>query len=279
MFEKILEWYYGEDETKITAKRISLEKETTKPTLSVVKYNGHLSKAMTEGCLQRNPLADTPDISGGKKVWIYNVSLMSFSISSHPIFGDINIPAREEGKQYSVWSSIPSALRVPRLNVDSSTIEFFYQDGRRIAMDIINPDNLGLDQTSERTIRTGVNRNLGDKGVFWSLNNPPTKQEILAAKKRMRGLYKMLLEQVGTQLFTSAMSYKERIAALVKESRATEWGKKRSLKEHKENAEFRLKATLGITPEHHAAAEFFGMATEWHPVLDSKKKRKTQEKQ
>jgi hypothetical protein len=124
-----------------------------------------------------------------------------------------------------------------------------------------------------------VNRNLGDKGVFWSLNNPPTKQELLAAKKRMRDHYKMLLEQVGTQLFTSAMSYKERVAALAKDCRSTGWGKNLSLKRHKEIAEFRLNETLGITPEHHAAAEFFGTATEWHPILDSKKKRKTQEKQ
>jgi hypothetical protein len=70
---------------------------------------------------------------------------------------------------------------------------------------------------------------LGAKGLFWSLTNPPGKMQIKLAKKRMEKRYTMLLEQARTVQSTDPKQ---------------------------------LKSIL--TPEHHAAAEYFGGNYIWH---------------
>ena len=119
------------------------------------------------------------------KVWIYNVSRMQHEIVGHPILSAVTFPAAKEDEDYAVVTSIPRIMRYPKSNIDNSEMEAVFEDGRRVAMDLINPDNRGLDQNQAIQNLTSVGRNLGDKGVFWSLKNPPGKLEVRLAKKRM----------------------------------------------------------------------------------------------
>ena len=97
-------------------------------------------------------------------------------------------------------------------------------------MDLINPDNFGLDQNQDiKNSTSDGTRNLGAKGVFWSLKNPPGKLEVRLAKKRMEMRYKWLLEQAHTVQVTLPRSLKDT-----------------------------------ITPEHHAAADYMGGTYIWH---------------
>jgi hypothetical protein len=166
------------------------------------------------------------------KVWIYNVSAQRHESSIHPVLGrNVIFPAVKEGEDYSVVTSIPRVMRYPKANVDSGDMSPVFEDGRRIAMDLINPDNLGLDQdaTPMSLHTSGNGRNLGAKGVFWSLKNPPGKMEVRLAKKRMEMRYKFLLEQAETVLKVDPRILKEM-----------------------------------ITPEHHAAADYMGGSYVWH---------------
>jgi len=163
------------------------------------------------------------------KVWIYNVSRMQHEIVGHPILSAVTFPAAKEDEDYAVVTSIPRIMRYPKPNIESGEMDIVFEDGRRIAMDLINPDNRGLDQKQEIQNRTSVGRDLGDKGVFWSLKNPPGKLEVRLAKKRMEMWYKRLLEQARTLQITDPR---------------------------------RLKDT--ITPEHHAAADYMGGTYIWH---------------
>jgi hypothetical protein len=165
------------------------------------------------------------------KVWIYNVSRQQHEIVGHPILAKVIFPAAKEDEDYAVVTSIPRVMRYTKNNVDTSVMDVVFEDGRRVAMDLINPDNLGMDQENATTLywSSGGTRDLGAKGVFWSMKNPPGKLEVRLAKKRMEMRYKFLLEQAATVQKVDPK---------------------------------RLKET--ITPEHHAAANYMGGTYIWH---------------
>ena len=122
------------------------------------------------------------------------------------------------------------------------TTEFVWEDARRIATDIVNPNNLGIDPklvTPRYGAMMGVGVDITQMGVFWSFHPKPTKTEIKVYRKRMEARYRELLEQIWT-LYMSGKTVPQ--------------GE--------------------ITPAHHAAAEYFKQNLPWHP---QNTKAKTQE--
>jgi hypothetical protein len=98
-----------------------------------------------------------------------------------------------------------------------------------MAMDIINPDNLTMDQDAVVTSGFSVGQNLGKLGVFWSTSNPPTEAEIAAATRRMEKHYRELLA----------------------DARAVETSNPSAL-------------PTVLTPTLHAAADYFHETSNWH---------------
>lgn len=184
-------------------------------------------------------------------VYLYNVSEHSYEFSRPPLIRKATLQGRKSGvnEKYVLAARLPQPLLVPKGNVDSNEIDVVPQDSRRFAMDIINPDNLGLDQDAVIQNPTSIGNNLGAKGVFWSLNGPgatankeylkrrynievaeePTQKEVESAVRRMENYYRYLLNQAKT---VEASSPKD------------------------------LPDT--ITPEHHVAAEYYGEEYSWH---------------
>jgi hypothetical protein len=201
----------------------------------ITKFNNReLSEAMTDAYnvqyflnTESFNLAAKPTY----KVWIYNVSRQTFKVD-HPVLRNVTIWGNETRKRYTMVTSLPNIVQMPLHNNDSWETTAVPIRGERLAMDLINPDNLGLDQNKGTdTIRpTGICRNLGEQGVFWSLNNPPKKEEVDAAVKRMETRYKNLLEKAEalekSQIFKGMSEF--------------------------------------ITPELHAAADYFKVVTTWH---------------
>jgi hypothetical protein len=173
-------------------------------------------------------------------IYIYNVSQEKHPVSRPPIMKEMIIPARPDGKRYILVTRLPQPLLVPKGNVDSNEIDISQMDTRRFAMDIINPDNLGIDMDGAITgPGTSVNNDLGKKGVFFSLNGPgaskhgfsetPTDEEVNKAYKRMEGYYQFLLEQARTVEVSNPAKLSET-----------------------------------LSPEHHIAADYFGEEHSWH---------------
>lgn len=174
-------------------------------------------------------------------VYLYNVSQQSFSVSRPPLFREFTIPGRKDSERYALATKLPQPLMVPKGNVDSNEVDMVPTDCRRIAMDIINPDNTGTDQDAHIDSRnvTSQGNNLGAKGVFYSMNGPgatafggqeePTKDEIDRAYARMEKFYTGKLD----------------------EARAMEVSDPANLSKF-------------ISPEHHAAADYFGEERPWH---------------
>ena len=204
--------------------------------------NRKLSQAMTTGA-NSHPIFCFHEakqlLREPKKVWLYNIGPSAQEVH-HPEIGTLRIPAHKSGK-YTVVTSFPNPITFTKPLLDTDQIDLVPVDGRRFVMDLINPDNLGLDQdevwnvlkpTSTYPWSVSEGCNLGQKGLFWSLSNPPAEKDIKAAYKRMANWYKGLLEQAYV-LSMSDPSYF--------------WSK--------------------LTPEYHAAAEYFQITTVWHPVL------------
>lgn len=166
-----------------------------------------------------------------KKVWIYNVSRVEFKLV-HPILKGVTIPRRRDGEEYAVATSIPIAVPSPKENIDSGTIEFVLNDGRRVAQDLLNPNNLGLDQNFDKC-NMAIGNNLNASGVFWSMNNPPRKSEIKAAVKRMEKRYTQLNLQV---LMMSHLQPTE-LRGLSDEHREAFWYMNKKMKETQEKTQ------------------------------------------
>jgi hypothetical protein len=183
----------ADDGTEVLIDKIDLEPSVT------IKHDGDRSRSMPSGQNFYQLVHDFNNFNvlnslKCKKVYIYNVSAESFKVKNSHF--EATIPACPKDKEFVLFTSIPEVIGIPKLNVDTCAVDLLLEDGKRIAMDLINPDNLGLDQTKEcRFTNSDGSNNIGKKGVFWSLHSPPLKSEVKAAKKRMEGFYKFLLEK------------------------------------------------------------------------------------
>lgn len=153
-------------------------------------------------------------------------------------FGHIKIPACPANKSYVEVCSIPCFVSLPRYFLEEDRLTNLPVKGLDIIRDIINPENLtkdlDLDAKIDGRFCISLGNDFAKRGVFYSKSNPPTKKEIEAAHKRTAAYYKFLLETAGVLA--------------------------RQLKpEH---------LLTQITPDHHAACEYFKVKTMWHPVLE-----------
>lgn len=208
-----------------------------------VKYSDSLSQSQTRAHnedfvygSQNYAFSRKPDYW----IYIYNISGQEHIVSRPPIVKEMKIRAALPSEKYAYVGKFPQPLNLPKGNVDSGTVDYVVEDTRRFVTDIICPDNLGITQdVIIENSTSGGSNDLGAKGVFWSYNGPgasengrleePTEAEIMAARKRMEVRYKDLL----------------------KKARAVEVSNPTKLDEY-------------LSPEHHAAAEYFGETFSWH---------------
>lgn len=162
-------------------------------------------------------------------VYLFNIAKQEYKISRLPLIREMIIPARKEQEKYALITTLPSPFKFPKGNVDSNDIDIVVVDGRRMAMDIINPDNLSLDQDAVITQSFAIGNNLSKLGVFWSQNEEPTASELAAATRRLEAQYKTLLA----------------------EARAVEVSNPQAL-------------SSTLSPAHHAAADYFHETFTWH---------------
>jgi hypothetical protein len=202
------------------------------PTCSAPTSRGDLSTAMTRAN-NMDWNFSTADYMLSRQadfyVYLFNIAKQEYKISRLPIIKEMILPARKEGDKYALVTKLPSPFKMPKGNVDSNDIDIVVIDGRRMAMDIVNPDNLTLDQDAVITNSFSVGQNLGRLGVFWSLNEVPTEVELAAAARRLEAHYRGLLT----------------------EARAVETSNPAAL-------------SAMLTPAHHAAADYFHETFNWH---------------
>ena len=179
-------------------------------------------------------------------VYLYNVSEMEHIVSRPPLFEGMKLPGKKGREMARYIGKFPQPVVVPKGNVDSNEIDYLTLDARRFVTDIINPDNLGINQDAEVKSTSGGTNDLGAKGIFWSFNGPgnsvngvnpdgtealeePRADEVQSAIRRLEKRYRFILNEAKT----------------VEVSNPKEMPDK-------------------VTPELHAAAEYFGETYSWH---------------
>lgn len=113
-----------------------------------------------------------------------------------PLVPHLEIRECPRGERYVLITKIPHPLNqmIMRENgeryIDS-------HDARRVAMDIVNPDNLTLNQDyiTNPTNVNSVGNDYGRLGVFWSLYEIPSDEEVDKAIARKEEYYRMRLQE------------------------------------------------------------------------------------
>jgi hypothetical protein len=194
-------------------------------------------------------------VKSNKKLWVYNVSRVSHKVD-HPMLGDVTIPANTTRKRYSMWTSFPEYVMETNYNINTDEMYTYSIAGEYFVNDLINPDCVLHCETVVG--RTAIGRDLSVRGIFWSYNNPPKPAEVNAAVESMETFYTNLLQKI-------AISYE---ACLITEKSVEQEMKECNINAAQAVHNLRNSSIASeVTPEHHAAAEYFKVTTPWHPVV------------
>jgi hypothetical protein len=217
----------------------------------ITNYNSPVGRAMAFPITTLDFDSLCPDFQPTYRVWVYNASRMEHVVD-HPILRQVRIPANTTKKRYSLYTSFPNLMKLPQQGSDIYTITTTFMNGEKFVKDLISPDNL-----YNKSLSNG--RDLSVKGVFYSLHNPPLVSEVLAAVTLMKKRYTDLLEQAAVLQEANTISTVRVKDYMVKYECSMETAIARLQVENVKEY---------ITPEHHAAANYFKVTTPWHPVLN-----------
>jgi len=131
-------------------------------------------------------------------VYIFTVSKRAFLIRQPTLFPRLSVPACSSDEHYKLVAKIPHPFQELDIT-DGGAGQIINRghDARQVAMSLVNPNNLTLDQDAAVAPGsvTGIGNNLSVQGVFWTLNEVPTEEELVKAEKRREVYYRSLLNK------------------------------------------------------------------------------------
>jgi hypothetical protein len=175
-------------------------------------------------------------------VYLHSISKRSFE-QAHPIYRNIIIPACPKDKRYITFMKIQHPVQIPCVDPDNPSGPNILRisNGIRVALDVCNPNipgsslaNQDLDIPVEAQIASGE-ANLTRQGIFASMNETPTEEELKKAEARRVAYYKFRFEEAN--------------------------GLNRSNPKMLQEV---------LTQDHHLAAEMFGQDVDWHRITTPK---------
>jgi hypothetical protein len=175
-------------------------------------------------------------------VYLHSISKRSFN-QHNPIYRNVVIPACSKDERYITFMRITHPVQIPTVdpnNPNSASI-IVIENAKRAALSICNPSYVGNDlaaQDKEIPFEYQISSsesNLTQQGVFASLNEVPTEEELKAAEARRATYYKAIFERMNG-LFRSDPK--------------------------------KAQDELGL--DHHLAAEMFSIDVDWHKLTTPK---------
>ena len=120
----------------------------------------------------------------------------------------------KDNERHRLITSFPQPILVAKFDDLQNTIGYTETNAIRFLVDMLDPDNLtnSLDFEVKPENRLSYGTNLAEKGVFFSLTNPPTAIDLQKAVKRMEKYYNQLLEEAATLELTDKVKLSERLA-------------------------------------------------------------------
>lgn len=129
-------------------------------------------------------------------IYIFNVSPKPFEVWRPPLMPRVQIPGIEKGQKYRLAFKLPNIVNQCWADADTGLARIAGFDGRRVAMDIINPANITLDQDLQMDPKNVFGEGVDLSWcVFWSLNEIPTEKEMTKAIDKMEKYFRALLQQ------------------------------------------------------------------------------------
>lgn len=175
-------------------------------------------------------------------VFLHSISKRSFE-QPHPIFRNVIIPACPKDKKYITFMRINHPVQIPTVDPDnvSGPPKIRIENAKRAALCVCNPSYVGNDLSAQdkpipdwAQIASGE-CNLTRQGVFASMNEVPTEEELKKAEARRLAYYKDIFEQANGLLRSDPKKLQE-----------------------------------VLNQDHHLAAEMFGQDVDWHRVTTPK---------
>jgi hypothetical protein len=150
-----------------------------------------------------------------------------------PLLPRLQIAELKPGQRYCLVTTIPHPVNQQCMRENGERY-IDYHSGRRVAMDIVDPDNLTLNQDFQvdpsRVFSQG--NNYGRLGVFWTETPKPSDEDVKKAIKRKETYYRARLQQ----------------------ARVLEMTNPRALAEY-------------LTINDHIACDYFGEEYSWHKKM------------
>lgn len=204
----------------------------------------------TQGAVQDGPSAsevalylDPDQVRRSEyRVYLHSISKRSFE-QAHPIYRNVIVPACPKDKRYITFMSVSHPVHI--LTVDPDNVsgpgKWVFENAKRAALCVCNPSYVGTELSTQDNpppdwaqISSGE-CNLTRQGVFASLNEIPTEQELKKAEDRRLTYYKAIFQRMNELWRGDPKAAVEQ-----------------------------------LTTDHHMAAEMFGQDVAWHSVSTPK---------
>ncbi len=121
----------------------------------------------------------------------------------------------KDNERYHYVTSFPQPVLIAKFDDTQGSIGYVETDVFRFVVDTISPDNLTktLDTVIKPENAFSIGNNFAEKGVFFSLTNPPSKDDVRKAVERMEAYYTKLLEQASVLELTDKVKLSEQLAS------------------------------------------------------------------
>lgn len=170
-------------------------------------------------------------------VYLHTISKRGFN-QPHPVYRNVVIPPCPPDKRYITFMRIQHPVVVPTVDPDRVTDapKLVFENAKRMALCVCSPDYIGTDLAAQdkavpawSQISSGCN--LTQQGVFASMNEIPTEEELKKAELRRLAYYKMRYQEANGLLRSDPRKLQEI-----------------------------------LTEDHHMAAEMFEADVDWHKL-------------
>jgi hypothetical protein len=164
------------------------------------------AQSMMKGLNAVNRVVIQPGILRESRYTVYLFNVGTFApmqpnqVRAHqvmrpPLVPCLMIPACPAGQEYISVASFPELVSQFRTDPMTEQPLVHHDEGAKVAQDIINPQNLTGNQWAEVTSPFHEGTDLGKFGIFYSMNEVPTAEELSKAKARIEKTYRAELQK------------------------------------------------------------------------------------
>lgn len=178
-----------------------------------VTYRADITEKMTQA-LNETMLSNNIDPGAFRTpkyfVYIYSTSQKEFPVARPPMIPRLILKACPADKDYIQVAKLAEPFEQADRDIDTGEVRMRFHVARKVAQDILCPDAVDMDSALSVDTRSSGN-DLRVYGLFWSLNNPPTAEEIQKANGRREKYYRSLLERAQALEYVNPKELAERL--------------------------------------------------------------------